>query len=73
MKSSLTEKVFRKANDLFEESGMTLEELGVKMGYAPGMARKSAWAFLKNTSDPRLSTLEAIAKALAVEVKDLFE
>jgi hypothetical protein len=71
MKPSLAERVFAKANDIFERSEMTLEELGVKMGYGPGVARKSAWAFLKNTKDPRLSTLEALAKALGVEVKDL--
>ena len=72
MKRLLAEKLFRKANLLFEKSGMTLEELGLKMGYGPGVARKSAWAFLKNTSDPRLSTLESLAEALGVEVKDLF-
>jgi transcriptional regulator with XRE-family HTH domain len=71
MKNSLSERIFAKANKLFDDSGMTLEQLGEKMGYAPGMARKSAWAFLKNTTDPRLSTLEALAKALGVEVNDL--
>ena len=71
MKATLSGHVFRKINKLFEASGMTLEELGVKMGYDPGKARRSAWAFLKNTTDPRLSTLESLAKALGVEVKDL--
>jgi transcriptional regulator with XRE-family HTH domain len=68
---TLAKKVFAKANALFDASGMTLEQLGEKMGYGPGTARKAAWGFLKNTSDPRLSTLEALAQALAVEVKDL--
>ena len=64
---------FAKANTLFEaHSGMTLEQLGEKMGYGPGTARKAAWGFLKKTTDPRLSTLESLAKALGVEVKDLF-
>lgn len=72
MKATLSEKVFAKINKLFEASGLTLEELGQKMGYDPGSARRSAWAFLKNTKDPRLSTLESLATALGVEVKDLF-
>jgi len=71
MKAALAESLFQTVNHLFEKSGMTLEELGLKMGYAPGKARKSAWAFLRNTKDPRLSTLESLAAALGVEVKDL--
>jgi transcriptional regulator with XRE-family HTH domain len=72
MKPLLAERLFKKANQLFEKSGMTLEELGLKMGYGAGTARKAAWGFLKNTDDPRLSTLESLAKALGVEVKDFF-
>jgi transcriptional regulator with XRE-family HTH domain len=69
---SVSEKLFAKANKLFEKSGLTLEQLGAKMGYGPGTARKAAWGFLKNTADPRLSTLESLAKALGVDVRDLF-
>jgi transcriptional regulator with XRE-family HTH domain len=72
MRKTLSERVFAKVNKLFEESGLTLEQLGEKMGYGPGTARKAAWGFLKNTSDPRLSTLEALATALGVQVKDFF-
>jgi transcriptional regulator with XRE-family HTH domain len=72
MKKSISEQVFLKINQLFDKSGMTQEGLGLKMGFSPGTARKSAWAFLKNTSDPRLSTLESLAKALGVEVRELF-
>jgi transcriptional regulator with XRE-family HTH domain len=71
MKPNLAGKIFAKANELFEASGMTLEELGVKMGHEAGSARRSAWALLKNAKNPSLSTLESLAKALGVEVKDL--
>ncbi len=67
----LNSKFNLRLNELFDKSGMTLEELGLKMGFASGTARKAAWGFLKNTSDPRLSTLESLAKAL-VEVKEFF-
>ena len=35
-----------RVRSLFEQSGMTLDELGQKMGYNCDMARKSAWQFL---------------------------
>jgi hypothetical protein len=54
----------------FEASGMTLHELGLKMGYPADTARKSAWQFMK-TTDPRLSMLERFAKAMGVDVKEL--
>lgn len=46
-----------RAQAAFAASGKTLEELGLAMGYAPDVARKSAWQFLNKTADPRLSML----------------
>ena len=54
-------KVFAKANKLIKASGMTLEEIGLKMGHDAGRVRRSAWACLKDTQDRRLSTLESLA------------
>jgi transcriptional regulator with XRE-family HTH domain len=50
---------------------MTLEELEVKMGFEAGTARRAAWQLFNKVGDPRLSTLEALAKALGVQPKDL--
>jgi transcriptional regulator with XRE-family HTH domain len=54
----------------FEKSGMTLHELGVKMGYEEGIARQSAWQFLKS-GDPRISMLRKFASAMGMKLKDL--
>ena len=55
----------------FERSGMTLNELGEGLGYAGPTARKRAWSLLYRTSDPRISTLLAVADALGVKIYDL--
>ena len=55
----------------FERSGMTLNELGEGLGYAGPTARKRAWSLLYRTSDPRISTLLAVADALGVKISDL--
>jgi hypothetical protein len=56
----------------FEKSKLSLEELGVKMGYPKESARKSAWQFLNQTNDPRLSMLRKFAAAVGCSVKSLF-
>lgn len=71
MKASLAKSLIKKARLLFEESGMTLDELGQKMGHLPGTARRAAWQLFNKETDPRLSTIEALAKALGVHVRDL--
>jgi transcriptional regulator with XRE-family HTH domain len=63
--------LMKRANAAFEKSGITLDELGQRMGYDPDVARKSAWQFLNKTSDPRLSMLRRFAAALKIDVKDL--
>ncbi len=58
----------RKAAD---DSGLTQEEIGVKMGFARESARKAISRLLKaETYDPRLSTLVAFADAVGKSVKD---
>ena len=65
------EAVMKKAQKLLEKSGMTLDELGVKMGYETGTARRAVWQLFNKTPDPRFSTLVRLAEALGVELKDL--
>jgi hypothetical protein len=55
----------------FERSGMTLNELGEGLGYDGPTARKRAWFLLHRTSDPRISTVLAVAQTLGVKVGDL--
>ena len=55
----------------FKESGLSLHDLGVKMGYPPESARKSAWQFIEKTDDPRASMLRRFAKAMGISVKSL--
>jgi transcriptional regulator with XRE-family HTH domain len=61
-----------RVRQLFEQSGMTLDELGHKMGYTGDKARKSAWQFLNTTYDHRVSMLRKFAAAVGVEIVDLF-
>ena len=56
---------------LFDSSKLTLDELGQRMGYAPTIARKSAWQFLNKTTDPRLSMLLKFCAAVEVPIEEL--
>lgn len=60
-----------KVRSLWEKAGLSLHDLGLKMGYPEATARQSAWQFLSKTDDPRVSMLRRFAKALGVSVKDL--
>lgn len=61
-----------RARELFEQSELTLDELGQRMGYSSPSARHSAWQFLNRTADPRLSMLCRFAQAVGVPVAELF-
>jgi transcriptional regulator with XRE-family HTH domain len=63
--------VMDRARALFDKSGLSLDDLGQKMGYEGDMARKSAWQFLNKTTDPRLSMLQKFADALGITLVDL--
>lgn len=60
-----------RARRLFERSGLSLEELGQRMGYSGDTARKAAWQFLNKTIDPRLSMLQKFADALSLSLSDV--
>lgn len=59
-----------KARASFEASGLSLHDLGVKMGYPAETARQSAWQFMK-TEDPHVSVLRRFAKALEIPLEEL--
>jgi transcriptional regulator with XRE-family HTH domain len=56
-----------------KESGMTQEEIGLRMGFTKDSARKAVSRLLNTETehDPRLSTLLAFADALGRSLKDL--
>src|SRR5258708_9872338 len=56
---------------LFAASGLTLHELGQRMGYADETARMSAWQFIQKTSDPRIGMLRKFADAMGVALDEI--
>jgi transcriptional regulator with XRE-family HTH domain len=56
-----------------EQSGLTQEEIGIRMGYAKDSARKAVSRLLNPETDydPRLSTLLSFVQALGVSLKDI--
>ena len=70
MKSSLSIRIFAKINKIFADSGMPLKELVLNTGYGSGTARKARVGLPEEHHRPPLSTLESLAKALGVEIKD---
>jgi transcriptional regulator with XRE-family HTH domain len=56
-----------------QASGMTQEEIGLRMGFAKSGARQAVSRLLNAQADydPRLSTLLAFAAAVSRQLKDL--
>jgi len=59
--------------DLYMRSSLTLEEIGLRMGYEADTARKAAWRFLSRTEDPRISMLRRFSRAVGVTMEDLLK
>ena len=57
---------------IFKKSGMSLHDLGIKMGYPPDTARQSVFQFMK-TADPRIGMLRKFAEAFEMDVRELIE
>ena len=69
----IANRVMDNIRNAFERSGMTLNELGEGLGYDGPTAKKRAWLLLHRTSDPRISTVLAVAETLGVKISDLVE
>jgi transcriptional regulator with XRE-family HTH domain len=54
------------------ESGLTQQELGERMGYAPTTARQAVSQFLKS-GDPQISMLRRFAEAVGISVQTLLK
>jgi transcriptional regulator with XRE-family HTH domain len=65
--------VREKLRQAAKDSGMTQEEIGLRMGYSRDSARKAVSRLLNLEAeyDPRLSTLLAFAKAVDRSLKEL--
>jgi transcriptional regulator with XRE-family HTH domain len=65
--------VREKMRQAVEQSGMTQEEIGLRMGFTKGGARQAVSRLLNPEAeyDPRLSTLLAFAKAVNTSLKEL--
>jgi transcriptional regulator with XRE-family HTH domain len=72
MSSESIDPAILKARELFAASGKTLDEVGLAMGFAPAVARKSVWQLLNKIADPKLSTLRKFAAALGVPMSEFF-
>jgi transcriptional regulator with XRE-family HTH domain len=55
-----------------EASGLTQQEIGERMGYAPSTARQAVSQFLKS-GDPQISMLRRFAEAVGVSVHTLLK
>jgi transcriptional regulator with XRE-family HTH domain len=64
------EIVMGRVRTRFAQSGLSLHDLGLRMGYPAATARQSAWQFMK-TADPRLSMLQRFARAMETTVEEL--
>jgi transcriptional regulator with XRE-family HTH domain len=65
--------VRQKMRQAAKESGMTQEEIGLRMGYSKDSARQAVSRLLNTEAnyDPRLSTLLAFTNAIRRQLKEL--
>ena len=64
------QSVLRKAKRLVQDSGLTYQKIGERMGYPPESARQAAWKFLNGTN-PSVAKFIQFAEAMGVEPGEL--
>jgi transcriptional regulator with XRE-family HTH domain len=69
-KERTEDRCMKKVQKAFADSGLTMQEVGEKMGYRPESARQAVSQFLKS-GDPQISMLRRFAKAMGVKVESL--
>jgi transcriptional regulator with XRE-family HTH domain len=57
---------------VFKDSGMSMQELGKRMGYAETTARQAVSQFLKG-DDPRFSMVQKFARATKTKLSEFDE
>ena len=73
MEDQLPDPVMAAVRAAHERSGLSFEQLGLRMGYTKDTARRSAWQFVNRTNDPRLSMLRRFGEAVGTPVSELLE
>lgn len=63
--------VMQAVRERWKTADMTYQQLGLKMGYAPGPARQAAWQFIKKTGDPQISMLRKYSAAVGISLQTL--
>ena len=71
MQEQVPDPVMAAVRAAHERSGLSFEQLGLRMRYTKDTARKSAWQFVNRTNDPRLSMLRRFAEAVGIPISDL--
>lgn len=67
-----TDPMMENVRATFEKSGKSLDRLGQQRGHKGDTARKAVWQFLNKVPNPRVDTLRAFARAMEMNLKDLF-
>jgi len=71
-KQKVEDPAMASVRERFAKSGLTQQELGERMGYAPASARQAVSQFLKS-GDPQISMLRRFAKAIGISLKSLVQ
>jgi transcriptional regulator with XRE-family HTH domain len=71
-KTKIDDPVMQAVRERFEKSEMTRQELGERMGYAPGTARQAVWQFLRS-GDPQISMLRRFSDAIGISLATLLK
>lgn len=66
-KKQIDDPAMIKVRAIFKKSGLSLIELGKRMGYSDETARQAAWQFMQS-HDPRMSMLRKFADAMGVSI-----
>lgn len=70
-KQRIEDPVMDAVRKRIEQSGMTYQQIGEKMGYSPSSARQAVSQFVRS-GDPQISMLRKFAKAMEISLKTLF-
>lgn len=61
----------QRMREAFERSGLTLSDLGKKMGLDPDRSRQSVWNLLNRSEDPSLSRVFRFCRATGITIDEL--
>lgn len=71
-KERIEDPVMDSVRERIEQSGMTYQQIGERMGYSPSSARQAVSQFLKS-GDPQISMLRKFAEAMEISLRKLLQ